>query len=109
MYIYMCVCVCGKRTLTKLFLGEVPEVGRVREDRVPQLGELGGHVLDDEDAERVGAEGLLERLEGDGAYLTFVSLLCPFYICICYVCVCVCVHMCMNTHVYICIYMYVIR
>lgn len=38
-----------------------------------QLGELLGDVLDDEDAERVGAEGFLERLKRDVAYVAVLA------------------------------------
>ena len=58
----------GLVCLTKFLLGEVTQVGCVRQSHVSQLGKLLGNILHDEDAKRVRAKGGLECLEGDVAY-----------------------------------------
>lgn len=53
---------------TELRLGKIAEIGGIGERGASQLGELLRHVLDHENAERVGAKGLLQRLKGDIAW-----------------------------------------
>lgn len=52
---------------TKFCLWEISKIRCIGKSRVPQFGELLGHILDDEDSERVGTKGLLEGLKGDAA------------------------------------------
>lgn len=53
----------GRRT--QGVFGKVPEVGRVRKRLAPEPGEFLRDVLHDQNPERLGAKGLLERLKRD--------------------------------------------